>query len=527
VPTRGCSFANAKDITNVGFFCDYAYEWLQAVGGLSPQKINTGGYKIVTTIDPTQQNQVQASLSNDMKPSLDYDKANGRSPSAAIMPGIDPNTGWVKFMATSREYGSGSNNRTTNPLFTHATSGSGSTFKYFTAVSALKLGADPNAYRLTTGNNYNTKNCPPGTDPQGGYHNAGSYASTMTLRSALVQSSNTFFVGMEDQTFDCNLSFIIQNARALGYNTLNAADPREGSNGKPLGDNIVNGHEATFTLGQHPVSPMELASAYGAAAHDGVLCPPTPIISITAVDGKTPVPFKRLGCARKMDTFTARTVVDIMTGDTTFGQGGTAAEAFGGWSGGKVAGKTGTNNGSINGSDSNNNAALWFVGVTPNLVSTTAIYNPDAPTHDILDAPGHFGFAGNAFGAVSAGLWVHALTPSEGSKQWAWPNPQDIPNATQVPSVKGQQPADATTMLTGLGFKVSVLTTQTCGSQYQEGSVAMYGPTIAAPGDTITLCLSNGKAPQVYIPPPVKTPTKPPGRPGRGTPTSHGPTGGG
>jgi membrane peptidoglycan carboxypeptidase len=515
VPARGCSFADNNTILNVGFFCDYAYQWLTSVGGLSPQKINTNGLKIVTTIDPARQNQVQASLTNDMKASLDYDKANGRSPSAAIMPGLDPTTGYIKFFATSRQYGSGGNNKTMNPIFTHATSGSGSTFKYFTAVSALKLGA-PDSYRLTTGDYYHTKNCPAGTDPQGGYHNAGNYAATMSLKSALIQSSNTYFVGMEDMTFDCNLSYIVQTAKDLGYNTLNAPDPRNNS-GRPLAENIVDSHEATFTLGQHPVSPLELASAYSAAANDGVLCPPTPIISITALDGRK-VPFKRLPCARKLDSFTARTVVNIMTGDTTGGQGGTATSAFANWAGGPVAGKTGTNNGSINGSDSGNNAALWFVGSTPNLVATTAIYNPDAPTHDILDAPDHFGQAGNAFGAVAAGLWAHALAPSEGTMQWQWPNPLDVPNGVQVPTVFGQSPADATTTLTQAGFKVRVLTTQTCGSSYAEGTVGMFGPSYAAPGDTITLCMSSGKPAVVYIAPPTKKPSKSPASP---TPT-HG-----
>jgi len=514
VPARGCSFAD-KTIVNVGFFCDYAEDWLNNVAGISEAQLNQGGLKIVTTIDAKQQNQVQASLTADMKPSLDYDAANKRSPSAAIMPGIDPTTGYVRFMATSRVYGSGSNNATTNPIFTHATSGSGSTAKYFTAVSALRLGMADND-RITTSSNYHTKNCPPNSDPVGGYHNAGNYSATLSLHDALVESSNTFFVGVEDQLFDCNLSYIIANAKNLGYGTLNQPDPRNG-NGKSLGDNIVAGQEATFTLGQHPVSPMELASAYGVAAHDGVLCPPTPVLSITGVTGK-PVPFKRPGCSRKLDPYTARDVTRIMVGDTSSGIG-TAASSFSGWPGGQVSGKTGTNNGSINGQDSGNNSALWFVGMTPNLVATTAIYNPDSPTKDILDAPNHLGFAGNAFGAISALLWRNALQPSIGQQQWQWPDPTQIPNATAIPSVKGMQPADATALLTQNGFKVAIMTTQTCGSSYQEGVVAMAGPAMAAPGDTINVCLSSGKPLQVA---PAPKPSKSTGRTGGATSPSRG-----
>jgi membrane peptidoglycan carboxypeptidase len=514
VPPRGCAFAT-KAITNVGFFCDYAYRWLQQVGGLTQQKIDTGGYQIVTTIDPGQQNQVQASLSADMAQSLAFKKPNGDAPSAAIMPGIDPSTGAVKFLATSRQYGSGAPNKTTNPIFSIATAGAGSTFKYFTALAALKLGAQ-DSFQLTTGGTYHTKNCPPGTDPQpNGYHNAGNYAQTMTLRNALVQSSNTYFVGMEDMVFNCDLHTIIQTAKDVGNSSLNILQ----SDGKTLGDRIIAGQEATFTLGQHSVSPIDLTVAYGTAANDGVLCPPNPIASITE-PGNTAVKINKPACSRKLDPYTARTVVDIMVGDTNNGAG-TAVGAFNNWygnGGSRVAGKTGTNNGSDGaGNDSGNNAALWFVGATPHLVSTTAIYNPDAPTHDIIDAPGHLGGSGNAFGAVSAGLWAHALLPSVGAQHWDWPGPQDIPNGVFVPSVKGKSPDEAMNTLTQLGFKPVILPNQVCGSQYPEGTVAMAGPAFAALGSTISICLSNGKAPFVFVAP-TKAPKPTPGSPIPGGP---------
>ena len=73
--------------------------------------------------------------------------------------------------------------------------------RHITHAGKLKLGA-PDSYRLTTGDYYHTKNCPAGTDPQGGYHNAGNYAATMSLKSALIQSSNTYFVNIPTTVTD-------------------------------------------------------------------------------------------------------------------------------------------------------------------------------------------------------------------------------------------------------------------------------------------------------------------------------------
>ena len=105
-------------------------------------------------------------------------------------------------------------------------------------------------------------------------HNASNgYAPTMNLRSATIQSSNTYFVGVEDQVFGCDLSPIVSMAKSLGVNSLNVKQ----DNGQTVGDNIVAGTQYTYTLGQTATSALEMASAYGMVANDGVYCPPDPI----------------------------------------------------------------------------------------------------------------------------------------------------------------------------------------------------------------------------------------------------------
>ena len=55
------------------------------------------------------------------------------------------------------------------------------------------------------------------------------------------------------------------------------------------------------------------------------------------------------------------------------------------------------------------------------------------------------------------------------------------------------------------GFKVAQFGYD-CGSAAPQGNVAYYSPTTAAPGTTVTICLSGGSPPYT-IPPPAPKPT--------------------
>ena len=105
--------------------------WLQTVGGLSAQTIETGGLRIVTSLD--------ASLQNNGQQAVWDSGLDPNSPTALVMPSVEPKTGRVTSMITSRHYGLGAG-ATTLPLFTSAYAGAGSTYKYFTALTALEAG---------------------------------------------------------------------------------------------------------------------------------------------------------------------------------------------------------------------------------------------------------------------------------------------------------------------------------------------------------------------------------------------------
>ncbi|HTZ44015.1 MAG TPA: transglycosylase domain-containing protein, partial [Jatrophihabitans sp.] len=258
MPPRGCANANPA-ILNVGFFCDYALQWLENTGGLSAQRVNTGGYKIVTTLDANLQNTGQNNIWNSS--GLDPAHSGGY---ILAMPSVTPSTGAITTMITDLHYGVKKNDPgySVNPVFSAAYAGSGSTYKYFTALAALKMGV-PTSYQLTTSNNqYTVKNCPIDTSTGKTYtvRNAGNYRDTLPLDHALPESSNTYFVAMEDELFGCNLDPIVNTALSLGMNRLKS--PLTGSGSSSIAQDVVSGHQATFTLGQSPTSALELSGAF-------------------------------------------------------------------------------------------------------------------------------------------------------------------------------------------------------------------------------------------------------------------------
>ncbi len=505
---RGCSFAN-KAIKNVGFFCDFVTDWLVRVGGLSEPRLNTGGYKIVTTLDAHLQNQGQDAIWTQSG----LDPAHGHGYLLA-MPSVTPGTGAVTSMITDVKYGvkKGDSGYSVDKLFTKAYAGAGSTYKYFTALAALKAGV-PTDYSLTTANNeWTTKNCPLQDDNKPYVaHNAGHYADTYPLERALPASSNTYFVAMEDQLFGCDIAPIVNTATGLGMNYLN--NPQLDSDGKPTGrtiaQSIIAGHQPTFTLGQDSTSVLELTGAFATLANDGVFCPPIPVKSVVDSTGK-PVTLKaHPGCSRQYTPYVARTLVNIMTNDTKSFYG-TADKFFRDWynnGGSLVAGKTGTNNSSKYDPvtkkfvDDEGNSALWFVGITPNLTSAAALVNPESPTQRIADVPGitESNDGTDTFGASASRFWLQAYGPTLSQQQWDWPSVDSTPG-NQVPSTVGMGQDEAISYLASQGFVGKPLPTS-CGSKERPGNVAFYSPKIAEPGASISLCISTGVPPEVFVRP--------------------------
>jgi membrane peptidoglycan carboxypeptidase len=371
--TQGCYNASTA-IQNVGFFCSYVENWLENTQGLSADQISQGGYKVVTTLNAALQNSAQTSLSAVFPAS---------SPTTAVLPVVDPKTGNVLAMASSKPYGINSAaGQISNQIFTDYNANAASTYKYFTMITALKAGIT-GSFTLTNNStdkkSYNPKSCNPAPVTNGDPNVT--YNPTESLATAIAKSSNTYFVGIEDQLFNgCDLSPIVNTATGLGLNGLNQVDPGPNGTGKTTyAKEIETSRQWSLTLGEYPTSPLELTGAYAAAANDGTYCTPAPILSITDESGR-PVSLKRTPCSVQMTPQVARTAVSLLNGVTK--SGGDASKVFSSYyskGGSAVAGKTGTDGAlDANGADTLN-SSFWFVGMTPNLTATMALINVGHP----------------------------------------------------------------------------------------------------------------------------------------------------
>jgi membrane peptidoglycan carboxypeptidase len=510
---QGCTGANPA-VENAGFFCDYVTDWLQQTG-MTMKQITTSGMHVVTTLDPALQNTVQSSL---------WDQVPAASKTTAVMPIIDPRTGNVLAMATSKHYGlTNDGAHTTLPVFTTASAGGGSTYKLFSLLAALKSGV-PTTLPLSANADmtYGTSRCGPDSfratnDTEG--HN---FTRTETLASATAKSSNTYFVALEDNLFQgCELTPYVDAALDLGMNSLNAKDPQAKKG--TIAQNIISQYQATFTLGPTATSPLELTGAYAAVANDGTFCAPAPIISIKNPTGQD-IDVKRAPCAPKMTPQVARIAQQVLGGDTV--APGTSAQQFQSLYAAdpniRVAGKTGTVNASDHGKPLPTNADLWFAGITPDYAATTALFDLDNPSKPIIGIPNLTDDqAGHLTGEYAAGVWVAAMTSLLQSKQWVWPDPNQIPNSAPIPNVVGRPFDTAKAALAQAGFKVQ-RTPFDCGSNVPYGSVAYQGATnVAEAGSAISVCVSDGVPLPVYAAPPPAAKPRPP----TSVPTEVVPTG--
>jgi membrane peptidoglycan carboxypeptidase len=517
---QGCY--NAPDtVKNVGFFCDYVENWLENTEGISEPEIMTGGLKIVTTLNVALQDSAQEQISA---------RFPATSPTTALMPMVDPATGNVLAMVSSKKYGfTAGTSYTSNPIFTAYNADAASTYKYFTTVAALTAGAPPS---LKISNNtpdkkgYTPLHCPAGFTAQNDDQNE-SYPQTEDMAQALAKSSNTYFVGLEDGLFGCDLTPILDTINNLGMKNLTRIAP--GSN-QTYEKQIIAQDQAGLTLGFYQTSPLELTSAYATAANDGIYCPPAPVLSITDQANKQ-VKVQRTPCSQEMTPQVARETTDLLTGDTE--PGGTSAAVFGNWYQGnssQVAGKTGTDTAvvTINKTPESLNTSFWFVGMTQHIVATMAMMNVTNPEAPVKGIPGLSDAAAEttADGSTAAALWLAALQPTLKSQHWSWPSPDAVAGSVPVPNVIGQPVNAAIATLEQRGFKAVTMATE-CGSAQLQTLVAYYSPQSAAPGTTVTICISTGTAPYIYKPPPVLT--KPPSTPppsgagsgsGTGTPTN-------
>jgi membrane peptidoglycan carboxypeptidase len=460
-PRRGCVQASVG-----AFVCDFVQRYLTQELGLTQEQLDNGGYRIQTTLDVDLQRAGDAAVLETlpMGDSL-----------AGMFSAVEPGTGHLLALSVNRVFGYDKNDPAQESfnLNVAPSQGSGSTYKVFVAAAALARGYS-SYYTLTTGDPYVSRVYRDGT---GRYDvgNAGTYRSTLDLTTALYQSSNTYFLGLEDALG--SVEEPVRMAERMGLFQFN--DPA-------LPQQIIDDNRGSFTFGPEPTSPLGLASAYSTLAAGGTQCDVVPVTAVLDQHGEPvrgadgePLPVGDRCTPEAIPPGVATTLNQMLRKDVEPGNpGATGTRAY--VRGHQIAGKTGT---------SQDNYSVAFVGYTPEITASVMVLNPKR-NEDV----GGFG------GGKGATIWRDAMAPileARGSGQFPPADPVVMNGNTKpVPgcsSVRACQRA-----LSEAGFQHATVRVD---SSRQQGTFLGTSPSRggrAVQSQVVSILVSNGAD---YVPP--------------------------
>ncbi len=375
--------------------------------------VGQGGYRVVTTLDPTLQVAAADALAQQAaalerrpgwrRPTLAQYKQqaavvpNGSPAAPAYLQGavvaLDPASGEVRALVGGRDYGDSPYDRAVN-----ARRQPGSSFKPFVYATAIAQGTPPNAIvgdtalrvPLPDGRVYSPEN------------SDGQFLGLITMREALARSRNPVAVQLWQQAGADSVAAL---ARRAGINTPIAPNPANALGATALQPLDFVAAYAAFDNGGQAVSPRFVARVEdraGRAVWAPAAAPPAP-----AVDPRVTY------LVRDM----LRDVVD--RGTATSVRRYVPARV-------PVAGKTGT---------TSDNVDVWFVGMTPDLVAGVwlGFDRPQTIT------------SGAAGGTLAAPVWGQMVARwYQGRTAGAWGAPPPGVVSLVLDRQTGQ-PADTTT----------------------------------------------------------------------------------
>jgi 1A family penicillin-binding protein len=311
-------------------FVFYIEQYLEEKYG--PDAI-TDGLVVTTTLDVDLQRAAEAIV----KPYALANETRVNAENAALV-AIDPKTGQILTMVGSRDYFDEEIDGNFNIAL--AKRQPGSSFKPFVYAAALEKGYTPNTVIFDLPTQFSTACAPNDLDKTeypcyapGNYDDK--FRGPMTFTTALAQSINIPAVKV---MYLAGVNNVIDLATRMGISTLGAA--------KEYG--------LSLALGAAEVHLLELTSAYGVFAADGVRHPPVGILKVEDSRGKVleeyiPAP------EQVLDTGVARDVSSMLSNNEARFPEYSATNPFH-IPGHDVAAKTGT---------TNEYRDAWTVGYTP------------------------------------------------------------------------------------------------------------------------------------------------------------------
>lgn len=477
---------------------------------ISKEKLDRGGYKVVTTIQKPVQDQLLTSVGRLLKGEL-TDGETPPSPNLKIaVSSVDPATGGVVALYGGPDFLTDQINWATYGDGVQA----GSTFKPFTLVAALQSGISLD--KRYSGRSPMTLDGWGDSDTQVTNFGGTSYG-TMDLVDATADSVNTVYAQLNLEVGADKTAAV---ANAAGVTT-------------PVQDNPAN------VLGSATVHPLDMASAYATFAAQGVHHDAHVVAKVLNANGS--VNYETDGNPeRRFEQDVMADATYAMTQVVERGSGEPYIKPLGV----PVAGKTGTSTGNI---------SAWFVGYTPTLATSVALsqVGDDGRSWNSITPFGPSPWGGKLVevtgASIPAHLWADYMGPVLQMEQFAkkrdFPpradvgdkptqrpttTPSPTPTPTTAPTteptqdatakvpyrLQGKTQGDATAALLAVGLEPVIVTKPS--DDVAAGRVISVDPaagTRLPVGSQVTLVVSSGPKPQPTKKPdpkPDPTPTQTP-----------------
>lgn len=420
-----------------------------------------GGLRIHTSLDAGLQAQAEEAVDSVLVAGAGGVPESDAPAGAMVV--LDPGNGYVRALVGGRDFFGGS----PEAKFDLATQGmrqTGSSFKPFVLAAALDRGIPLERVLDAPG----SLNVPIPGQPDWVVENyEGSGGPPTNLTEATVASVNTVYAQL---ITEIGPQAAVDMAKALGVR----------SELKPY---------PSAVLGTNEVTVLDMASAYGTFAADGMHADPVLVTEITRADGS--VLYRRPSTRQRVVSPDVARKVTSVLGEVVNRGTGVRAQI-----GRPVAGKTGT---------AQQWRDAWFVGYTPDLVAAVWVGFPDrlrsmTPPATPIKVTG---------GSWPAEIWnrtmsaaLAQLPPSQfpGLEVAAPPAPAP-PSSVAVPEVGGLPEAEAKARLEAAGL---VMASEPRASRDRPaGAVVEQNPgagALAARGSTITVAVSTGPPRTITVP---------------------------
>lgn len=292
--------------------------------------VNTGGLKVYTTISIPIQKIAESAVSKFI-----LEEGSKYHFTQAALVAIDPRTGYVLAMIGGSNFNESEFNRATQ-----AKRSPGSAFKPFIYTAAMEKGFSPGDILYDSPAVFDV--FPDAHHPDGKWKPLNfdkKFRGPVTIRYALEHSLNIPSIKLLQKV---GISDAISVARRMGITSA-------------LSESL------SLTLGTSDISLLEMTSAYGTFAFDGIRVPPTSIYKIIDKDNKV-IYEPEIKGEQALDKNVSRAMVDLMKGVISNGTGRRANI------GRSAAAKTGT---------SEKFRDAWFIGFVPQLVTGVWVGNDD------------------------------------------------------------------------------------------------------------------------------------------------------